>query len=289
MLRTRILTALVLTAFIVALTASRHPAVLLIASVLLALVGGAEYMALRRLSLEPRSVDGGETSHPKLVAHDWLSGLAYAAIPVLVFGLFSLSILGILSVVLAWVSVSSLMFGAMFVKESGSLERATAQLFAFIAGFLYVGLPAVGLWALAFKTLDTAVPCSAFWFVVAVVFMGDTGAYFVGRSLGRHKLIPRISPKKTVEGSVGGLVSSALTAVFLAQWFGFEFSPVVLVAIGTGLGIAGQVGDLVESALKRSANCKDSSRWFPGHGGMLDRVDSLLFSIPLALPLFFLG
>jgi phosphatidate cytidylyltransferase len=289
MLRTRILTALVLTAFVIALTLSRHPAVVLIAALLLAGVGGAEYMGLRRLSLYPLSTGEGERPHPKLTVHDWLAGGAYLVVPALAFGYGFESQFGALCLVVAWVSVAALLFGALYVKNVDSLEKATSLLVSFVAGFLYIALPSVGLWALAVHTINEPVPCSALWFVIAVVFMGDTGAYFVGRSLGRHKLIPSISPKKTVEGSIGGLLSSAITALLLAQWFSFTLSPFVVVGAGLVMGVAGQVGDLVESALKRSAYCKDSSRWFPGHGGMLDRVDSLLFSVPISISLFLIG
>jgi phosphatidate cytidylyltransferase len=121
------------------------------------------------------------------------------------------------------------------------------------------------------------------FFLLAIVFAGDIGAYYAGTYLGQHKLCPSVSPKKTIEGSVGGLAANLLIggiikAVFLPSlpWPG---SLAMFLCIGT----AGQVGDLFESALKRSAQMKDSGTILPGHGGMLDRIDALLFASPVAL------
>jgi phosphatidate cytidylyltransferase len=114
-----------------------------------------------------------------------------------------------------------------------------------------------------------------------VVFSGDSGAYFVGRSLGRTKLYELISPKKTREGSIGGLVASAGFAAGVQLLFIPEISLVTAIALGLGGGILGQLGDLVESMLKRACGVKDSGNLLPGHGGMLDRVDGLIFTLPL--------
>ena len=116
--------------------------------------------------------------------------------------------------------------------------------------------------------------------------MGDIGAYFVGRLMGKRKLIPAVSPKKTVEGALGGLVFSALTGLGVCAYFNLPFSPLLAFLIALIVGASGQVGDLAESALKRTANVKDSGSLLPGHGGMLDRIDSLLFGVPLAHLLF---
>jgi phosphatidate cytidylyltransferase len=127
--------------------------------------------------------------------------------------------------------------------------------------------------------LQRDVADGAFWvFVaVAVTFANDTGAYFAGRALGRHKLYPAISPAKTVEGWAGGLVAS-VGVVFLAR---ATFFPALTVAdcllVAVPAAFLGPAGDLVESMLKRSGGVKDSGRLLPGHGGMLDRIDALLF------------
>jgi phosphatidate cytidylyltransferase len=117
--------------------------------------------------------------------------------------------------------------------------------------------------------------------LLAVVMSADTAAFFVGSTLGRRKLAPAVSPGKTVEGLLGGLAGGALGALAV-RWAGLRGLPLAH-AVGLGLGAAalGTVGDLAESLLKRWAGVKDSGRLFPGHGGMLDRLDSLLFAAPV--------
>lgn len=106
----------------------------------------------------------------------------------------------------------------------------------------------------------------------------DTGAYFVGTLMGKHKLMPRISPKKSVEGAVGGLVIGSTAGILYLRYFGFPLLPWLIVApVGT---IIAQLGDLFESLLKRAAHIKDSGQFLPGHGGVLDRFDSLVFVAP---------
>jgi phosphatidate cytidylyltransferase len=115
----------------------------------------------------------------------------------------------------------------------------------------------------------------------AIIMMSDTGAYYAGRSLGRHKLAPRVSPAKTVEGSIGGLVASTLAAVACKYIF-FPSLPVTdAVALGALMGVVGQLGDLCESLLKRGSNVKDAASILPGHGGFLDRLDSMLLNAPV--------
>ncbi|MCL6573408.1 MAG: phosphatidate cytidylyltransferase [Bacillus sp. (in: Bacteria)] len=111
-----------------------------------------------------------------------------------------------------------------------------------------------------------------------IIWATDSGAYFIGKSLGKHKLWPEISPNKTVEGSLGGVVCAVIVAglfVFFAKL------NVSLVVIAIVLSIFGQIGDLVQSAFKRHFNVKDSGNILPGHGGILDRFDSLIFVWPL--------
>ena len=121
----------------------------------------------------------------------------------------------------------------------------------------------------------------------------DIGAYAVGRAIGRHKLIPSVSPGKTVEGAIGGLVASMLVAWLYAQYvlrptthLGFKWTPIGVLAFGALISIAAQIGDLAESLLKREARVKDSSKLLPGHGGILDRFDSLFFVMPVAYVVF---
>jgi phosphatidate cytidylyltransferase len=115
-------------------------------------------------------------------------------------------------------------------------------------------------------------------FALAVTWCGESGAYFVGRRFGRHKLAPRISPGKTLEGAAAQVAVSTGAAVVAAPAAGLPAGHAL--AVGVLLGVVGQVGDLAESFLKRSARTKDAGRLLPGHGGLLDRLDSLLFNLP---------
>jgi phosphatidate cytidylyltransferase len=118
-------------------------------------------------------------------------------------------------------------------------------------------------------------------YLVFVTWAGDTGAFYVGSAAGKRLLCPSISPRKTAEGSVGGLVCSVLASGLARFWFWEGLGTVESVVMGLGLGVMGQVGDLCESMLKRSFGVKDTGTLIPGHGGLLDRVDSLLFTGPV--------
>jgi phosphatidate cytidylyltransferase len=115
-----------------------------------------------------------------------------------------------------------------------------------------------------------------------LVLMGsDTGAYYTGRAFGKHKLAPNISPGKTWEGAVGGMLASLLMAALAHYWFFPELSLQAALPLAAVMNVLGVVGDLTESALKRGAKAKDAAQILPGHGGLLDRLDSLLFNAPL--------
>lgn len=117
------------------------------------------------------------------------------------------------------------------------------------------------------------------WFFLAlfITWMSDTAAYLVGKSVGRIKLIPRVSPNKTVEGAIGGLVAAGITGAICAFAFGLDLHPLTGFLLGIVLGAAGMIGDLSESMIKRRAGVKDSGDLIPGHGGVLDRIDALIF------------
>lgn len=122
---------------------------------------------------------------------------------------------------------------------------------------------------------------------VVLTWMSDIGAYAVGKTLGRTKLMPSVSPGKTRAGLVGALVLAAATAVVYDAWVLRPYAQLALgwmraIALALAVSASGQVGDLVESLLKREAGVKDSGRFLPGHGGALDRLDSLLFALPVA-------
>jgi phosphatidate cytidylyltransferase len=145
-----------------------------------------------------------------------------------------------------------------------------------VTGMLYVGL------TLSYLVVVRLLPdgASLLFFLLLVTWAADTAAYYVGTLYGRRKLAPRISPKKTVEGLAGGVIGATIVAC-VARWtFLPEFSLVDTLVLALLLTGAGLWGDLVESAIKRSANVKDSGGLLPGHGGMLDRLDSLLFTAP---------
>ena len=116
--------------------------------------------------------------------------------------------------------------------------------------------------------------------LLGILWVGDAAAYYGGRTWGQHPLAPSISPRKTVEGAFAGLIGSVIAGVLLGVWVAGESSG-ALTAGALVTGCVGQVGDLAESALKRSAGVKDSSPLLPGHGGLLDRLDGLLFAAPV--------
>jgi phosphatidate cytidylyltransferase len=116
--------------------------------------------------------------------------------------------------------------------------------------------------------------------VVGVTWIGETAAYAVGSMLGRHPLAPVVSPRKTIEGAVAQVVASIAAAAALRGWLLPACAPAGVLAVGALLGVVGQVGDLAESVLKRTVGLKDTAAIIPGHGGVLDRIDSLLFNLP---------
>ena len=146
---------------------------------------------------------------------------------------------------------------------------------------LGVGYVAILLACLVLIRNGSDGPAWIYW-VLLVVFAGDTGAFYVGTYWGRHKLAPAVSPGKTIEGAVGGLAFN-LAVGSLFKYLVMpapSWGPSLLLFIS--MGAAGQVGDLFESQIKRSCNIKDSGSLLPGHGGLLDRIDALLFAAPVA-------
>jgi phosphatidate cytidylyltransferase len=141
-------------------------------------------------------------------------------------------------------------------------------------GLLYI----YGAWKTAFLLHSI----SPYWltFGLVVNWIGDTGAYYVGRNFGRHKLAPIVSPGKSWEGAAASVITAVIFGLlFLPRFVGAGLVGAAMVAVAAN--VAGQVGDLAESAIKRGAGVKDSGTLLPGHGGMLDRVDSSLFSLPV--------
>ena len=125
-------------------------------------------------------------------------------------------------------------------------------------------------------------------FILFTIWATDSGAYFVGKSVGKRKLWPEISPNKTIGGAIGGIVIAMIVAVIFQVIYPFDISYTMVIVIACTISIFGQMGDLVASAIKRQYGIKDYSKLFPGHGGILDRLDSLLFVLLMlfVLPLF---
>ena len=145
-----------------------------------------------------------------------------------------------------------------------------------IMGPFYICLPLVLLAIIA------RLPQGRMWifFILVVIFAGDTGSFYCGKFFGKHKLT-QISPGKTWEGTIGGLIANIACAGLFGYVFFTSLSVISIMIVGIVLGISGQIGDLAESMLKRISNKKDSGKILPGHGGMLDRIDSLLFAVPV--------
>ncbi|MGZ3743953.1 MAG: phosphatidate cytidylyltransferase [Pseudobdellovibrionaceae bacterium] len=160
-------------------------------------------------------------------------------------------------------------------KELGGLVRYQALS---ILGFIYIGL----LPSYAYRLLDLEHGLVWFATLLAVVFCGDVGAYLTGVLFGKHKISPRLSPKKSWEGSFGGLLGSLIAGYVCSQYLPQIQTKTILVT-ALCAGFIAQFGDFFESLMKRVVNAKDSGKLMPGHGGILDRIDGLLFASPIIL------
>ena len=222
-----------------------------------------------------------------VMAHEWLRLIAPARPPrrlltLLVAGLPGLAVLalaaGFSALALATLAV------APIVGAGTALRMAELPPGRVAVGTLYVGIP-----ALALVWLRTQAPGGSthlLWLLLAV-WATDIFAYLVGRTLGGPKLAPRISPGKTWSGLCGGVVGAGLTGGIAATALGAGFG--LAATVGALLAVVGQGGDLFESALKRQAGVKDSGHLIPGHGGLLDRIDGLVFAAPVFAGLVWLG
>jgi len=161
---------------------------------------------------------------------------------------------------------------------TGSLGGVSAETFA----VLYLGVTAACLGWIRLWPGDPAGVKLLFFYLVCI-WVGDSGAYYVGRNFGRHKMAPRTSPNKTIEGLAGAVVTTYAAAAAAAFILDLGIDPIHIVALATILAAAAPVGDLVESQFKRDSGIKDSSSLLPGHGGFLDRTDSLFYAAPLFL------
>jgi phosphatidate cytidylyltransferase len=162
-------------------------------------------------------------------------------------------------------------------------EKMMASTGATVLGVMYVALLGGHLVALRTSADPSLQPHAAdlLSFFFLVILGSDTGAYYTGRAFGRHKLAPGVSPGKTWEGAIGGMLASLLMATLAHYWFFPQLPLKVGLPLAALMNVLGVVGDLTESALKRGAGAKDAAQILPGHGGLLDRLDSLLFNAPV--------
>jgi len=192
----------------------------------------------------------------------------------LFFSIYEQRILFSFAIIILWAFVTLTYF--MLVNPSPG-NQLTSYIGKTILGPIYVVLP-LAMLALIYKR-----PYGKLWifFLLTIVFANDTGAFYSGKLFGKHKLYEAISPNKTWEGAIGGLITGLILSypfVRIMRLHQFGLSIIILVLL---LSVAGQIGDLVESMLKRNHGVKDSGKILPGHGGVLDRIDSLIFSIPI--------
>ena len=159
-------------------------------------------------------------------------------------------------------------------------DKMIASTGATLLGVLYVVL--LGGYLVAIRTgFNQTLSAHLLSFFFLIVMGADTGAYYTGRAIGRHKLAPNISPGKTWEGVAGGVLAALGFAVLAHYWFFREMPLKWALPLALVMTVVGILGDLTESALKRGAGAKDAAKLLPGHGGVLDRLDSLLFNAPL--------
>ncbi len=207
-----------------------------------------------------------------------------------------------------WISIPSMLFGAAMCMLVGTLLMYVLFFALIIFEFFVIILKheqisysdltyaILGTLIITFGTASIAYICTtsfslSFFFVLifAIPWMSDSGAFFAGSLFGKHKLCPKISPKKTIEGAIGGMAVCILSAVALGFIFQFliipdkkvHFAPLII--IGAFDAVLSIVGDLSFSLIKRSINIKDYGNIFPGHGGMIDRFDSIIFTVPMVL------
>jgi phosphatidate cytidylyltransferase len=213
------------------------------------------------------------------VVHAWFQGIHVPA-----YGLGAIAVVAILGLTIWLRGVEGKPLGAASTTIMGVLYTGGTLSFGYALRYHPYAFADAKVWGMTVATGALLV-----FLPLLVTWASDIGAYFVGRAIGKHKLIPAVSPGKTVEGAIGGLVASVIVAWLVgdrmlrpAAQLGFKWAPWGLILFGVAVSAAAQIGDLAESLLKREAGVKDSSRILPGHGGILDRLDSLFFVLPVS-------
>jgi len=249
----RLITGLLLTPFFFYIVCYSHPQIFRVTLAAVAMLCFYEYLGIASATYPQcgnltRSYTG------------YVAGLAVLLLPLEQVGVFVL--------------LFALLSFALSLRHN-SLQVVLPLTSCLALGLIYV----FGSWrcALELRTI------SPWWllFAAAINWVGDSAAYYVGKNFGRHKLSPVVSPGKTWEGTAGSLVISGIAGVTYLHFMFPQVAPWQAALLCLVANVAGQVGDLCESAIKRGAGVKDSSNLVPGHGGWLDRVDSSLFSIPV--------
>lgn len=174
------------------------------------------------------------------------------------------------------ISVNFALLFYLFSKK----EKLFNEFQKFIIGLFYIGGGCIFLTMIPYQEDHTFAKILIMGIFI-LIWVNDSFAYLVGKSLGRHKLFPRVSPKKTIEGTLGGFIFALVAAYFMSK-YETDLSLAQWIILATVIVVTGSLGDLIESKFKRSAGVKDSGAILPGHGGMLDRLDSLVFAAPFA-------
>jgi phosphatidate cytidylyltransferase len=252
---TRVLSGAVLLALAVAVVWWAPPLLLLAVAELLLLQGAVEFAKLAQAG-----------------------GLAVPTLPLVVAAMLTCGAfaLGVPPPIDAVLMAASIALGAITLAAWNGGRDALAVASASAFPSLYLGLP-LG----AMVAIRAARGPGALFLLMVAVMVSDTAQYYTGRAWGRRRLAPAISPGKTVEGALGGLVCGAAAMVVGGAWWLPGLPPALTAGLGAAVAALGILGDLFESMLKRSAGVKDSSSLIPGHGGVLDRIDALLFAAPL--------
>ena len=260
----RLITAVIVLPFLIAsiLVPSLWWLFILLAAAAMVLGLWEFYLLAKKLQLKPDPAAG------------YLAGAAIVTIAVQRDpAVYVLLVQFVIIVLIAGTMIAATLRGAPFEKMIGSVG-------ATILGVLYI--PFLGSHLIAIRTgFEPTLSAHLLSFFFLVLMGADSGAYYTGRALGKHKLAPSISPGKTWEGVVGGILAALAMGALAHFWFFRELPLKFILPLSVVMTVVGIFGDLAESALKRGAGAKDAAKLLPGHGGLLDRLDSLLFNAPL--------